>query len=101
TASGYLAAGLSAACGLAACAASLRQRTAIVVAPGQPGERKETWGWLALAATSGFGTLGLEVLYVRLFSLVLHNSTYTFGAVVAVFLLALSLGPALAALLGR
>lgn len=48
--------------------------------------------WTLFAALAGFGTLALEVLYTRLFSLVFHNSTYTFGAVVAAFLLALALG---------
>lgn len=49
-----------------------------------------------LAALSGFGTLGLEVLYIRLFALVFHNSTYTFGAVTAIFLASLAAGAALA-----
>ena len=38
----------------------------------------------------------LEVLYLRLFSLVFHNSTYTFGIVVAAFLAALAIGAAVA-----
>lgn len=93
--SGYLAAGISAACGSAA----------IIVArmrPGLNGFAKEASdsahcsagnrAWLAAAALSGFGTLGLEVLFMRMFTLVFHNSSYTFGAVVAVFLLALSVG---------
>ena len=57
------------------------------------------WWWVA--AASGFVTLALEVLYTRLFALVLHNSTYTFGAVVAVFLAGLALGAVLVAALGR
>ena len=56
---------------------------------------------LAIAAISGFATLALEILYTRLFSLVFHNSTYTFGNVVAVFLLALAVGAALVAVLMR
>lgn len=56
---------------------------------------------LAIAAISGFATLALEILYTRLFSLVFHNSTYTFGNVVAVFLLALAVGAALVAALMR
>jgi spermidine synthase len=44
------------------------------------------------AAFSGFGTLALEVLYTRMFSLVLHNSTHTFAIVIAIFLLGLALG---------
>lgn len=47
--------------------------------------------WYLLAALSGFGTLALQVLYNRMFSLVFHNSTYSFGSIVAVFLVALSL----------
>lgn len=46
------------------------------------------WTWLALI--SGYGILALQVLYMRLFSLVLHNSVYSFGAVVAVFLVAMT-----------
>ena len=49
------------------------------------------------AALSGFGTLALEVLYTRLFSLVLHNSTHTFAIVIAVFLLGLAIGAILSA----
>ncbi|VTU01675.1 spermine synthase : Spermine/spermidine synthase family protein OS=Rhodopirellula europaea SH398 GN=RESH_06305 PE=4 SV=1: Spermine_synth [Gemmataceae bacterium] len=103
-ASGFLAAVLSAACWLTACVAAFFQRGA-----NTPGEAADieadrpggSSGWLAVAAISGFGILCLEVLYTRMFSLVLHNSVYTFGAVVAVFLLALSLGAAVAVRLGR
>jgi spermidine synthase len=56
---------------------------------------------LFLSFISGFGTLALQVLYTRMFSLVFHNSTYTFGIVVAVFLGALALGAALAGWLQR
>lgn len=52
---------------------------------------------LFLSAASGFGTLMLQVLYTRMFSLVLHNSTYTFGIVVAVFLASLATGAGVAA----
>lgn len=43
-----------------------------------------------LAGFSGFATLSLQVLYTRLFSLVFHNSTYSFGTVVVAFLIALT-----------
>ncbi|MEM9696841.1 MAG: hypothetical protein AAGA56_30175, partial [Myxococcota bacterium] len=46
--------------------------------------------WLVAAATSGFGTLAAQVLYVRLFALVFHNSTYTFSAILLVVLFSLS-----------
>ena len=59
------------------------------------------WLLLTLAFVSGFGTLALQVLYTRMFALVFHNSTYTFGVVVAVFLAALAAGAAVASWLQR
>ena len=53
------------------------------------------WVLVMISGLSGFATLGLQVLYTRMFSLVFHNSTYTFGIVIAVFLAALALGAAL------
>ncbi len=55
------------------------------------------WRLRLAAVVTGFTTLALQVLYTRMFSLVFHNSTYTFGIVVAVFLLSLALGAAFAA----
>jgi spermidine synthase len=52
----------------------------------------ESW----MAALSGFGVLALQVLYMRLFSLVLHNSVYTFAVVVIVFLAGLSISSVIA-----
>jgi spermidine synthase len=57
--------------------------------------------WLTTAAISGFGILASEVLYTRMFSLVLHNSTYTFGSVLAVVLVALAASAATCAWLLR
>jgi spermidine synthase len=48
--------------------------------------------WTIVVAVSGFATLALEVLYTRLFSLIFHNSTYTFSFVLIGFLLGISLG---------
>ena len=56
---------------------------------------------VVLAFVSGFGTLALQVLFTRMFALVFHNSTYTFGIVVAVFLAALACGAASASWLQR
>ena len=56
---------------------------------------------LTLSFLSGFGTLALQVLYTRMFSLVFHNSTYTFGIVIAVFLASLAAGAGLASKLQR
>lgn len=54
-----------------------------------------------VAAASGFLTLALEVLWTRLFSLVVQNSVYTFAAILLVFLLALAIGAVVAHLLAR
>lgn len=62
---------------------------------------KPTFLVLLLAFVSGFGTLALQVLFTRMFALVFHNSTYTFGVVVAVFLAALAGGAAMASFLQR
>ena len=56
---------------------------------------------LILSFVSGFGTLALQVLFTRMFALVFHNSTYTFGVVVAVFLAALAGGAAFASFMQR
>ena len=52
-----------------------------------------------VAAASGALGLGLEVLWMRLFAQVLHNSVYSFAAVSLVFLVALALGAGLAAIM--
>jgi spermidine synthase len=56
--------------------------------------------WTA-AIVSGFATLGLEVLWVRMYAQVLQNSVYTFSATLTVFLVALALGSGVANLLCR
>ncbi|MDB5349132.1 MAG: speE 3 [Planctomycetota bacterium] len=93
--SSYLAAGISAVCGLVAIALGGRgPRTAIAAeqATAKPPAAGESALWVGIVAMTGFGTLALEVLYMRMFALVFHNSTYTFGIVVALFLLGLALG---------
>lgn len=55
---------------------------------------------VALSALSGFAVLGLEVLYTRMFALVFHNSTFSFGAVLATHLGALSLAAVLVSRVG-
>jgi spermidine synthase len=62
-------------------------------APPPPGSRR----LLAIAFGSGFATLALQLLWTRMFALVLQNSVYSFGSVVAVFLAGLALGAALVA----
>lgn len=68
--------------------AAARQNTSAVGSP--------SFIWPAFAILSGFGTLALQVLYLHMFALVLHNSTYTFGAVLTMFLAGLAVGAALA-----
>ncbi|MCE9567759.1 MAG: fused MFS/spermidine synthase [Planctomycetes bacterium] len=98
--SSYLAAGVSAACGLLACFMSFRVQAIAHLSAPLPQDDPPATFWV-VAALSGFGTLGLEVLYMRLFALVFHNSTYTFGAVLAVFLAGLALGASLVAAVER
>lgn len=109
--SGFVAAGLSATCAIAALIVAdiFRRRQSTNERNGSPEEfglmGPETTNvattvvssWNVLAGICGFGALALQVLYLRLFSLVFHNSTYTFGIVVAVYLLALASGAWLAA----
>ncbi len=54
-----------------------------------------------IAFASGFATLAVEVIWTRAFAQVLQNSVYTYALVLTVFLLALSLGAALANALSR
>jgi spermidine synthase len=55
----------------------------------------------AAALGAGFLAIGLEVLWVKLFAQVLHNSVYSFAAVSIVVLLAIALGAAIASALLR
>ncbi|TVQ53075.1 MAG: hypothetical protein EA355_13965 [Rhodobacteraceae bacterium] len=55
----------------------------------------------AVAFVSGVATLGVEVIWTRLFSQVLQNSVYTYALVLTTFLAALALGASLANRLAR
>ena len=55
----------------------------------------------AVALVSGTATLGVEVLWTRLFSQVLQNSVQTYALVLATFLVALSAGALVASALAR
>jgi len=54
-----------------------------------------------LAWLSGFASLALQVLWIRMFAQVLHNSVYTYSAILSVFLIALALGGVIARELAR
>ena len=101
TSSSNLAAAISAGCGLVAIGLSyFLDPPRPEVSRLQLREEELPMRWWLLAGVSGFSILALEVLYLRLFSLVFHNSTYTFGLVVTVFLFALALGSTLAGVIG-
>ncbi len=55
----------------------------------------------AVAFLSGFLVLGLEVVWTRMLAQVLHNSVYSFTAILVTFLVALACGSAIANLLSR
>ncbi len=56
---------------------------------------------MAVCFFSGFGVLALEVLWTRMFSLVLENSVYTYAAILVVVLASLALGSLVSAVLAR
>ena len=54
-----------------------------------------------IAFASGFAALALEVLWTRMFSQVLHNSVYSFSAILTTFLVALAVGATVSHILCR
>jgi len=71
---------------------------------GQSAQANETsvrYPLTILAWVSGFASLALQVLWVRMFAQVLHNSVYTYSAILAVFLLSLAIGGTIARELAR
>ena len=54
-----------------------------------------------LALMSGFASLALQVLWIRMFAQVLHNSVYTYSAILSVFLISLAIGSSIARQLAR
>jgi spermidine synthase len=56
---------------------------------------------LSIAVFSGFISIAVEILWTRMFSQVLQNSTYTYSLVLGIFLLALAMGAVLANILTR
>ena len=55
----------------------------------------------AICFLSGFGVLALEVLWTRMFALVLENSVYTFAAILVVVLFCLAGGSLISSALAR
>ena len=56
---------------------------------------------IVLASVSGFASLALQVLWIRMFAQVLHNSVYTYSAILSTFLVALAIGGGIARELAR
>jgi spermidine synthase len=54
-----------------------------------------------IACLSGFATLSIEVLWTQMFAQVLHNSVYSFSAILVTFLVSLGLGGLLARAVAR
>ncbi|TMA71962.1 MAG: hypothetical protein E6J72_21040, partial [Deltaproteobacteria bacterium] len=73
---------------------------ALRTARAEPDDASRARLYLVAAASGALG-LGLEVLWVRFFAQVLHNSVYSFTAVTLVVVAGLALGAAVAALLLR
>jgi spermidine synthase len=91
----YLAAGMNLAIGIAALRLAARiqagEDTCAPAAAAGPRQRP-AGALLFAAAVSGFGTLALEVVFVRLLSQRSEGSVYTFGLLLAIFLLFLAVG---------
>ena len=68
------------------------QSTALVTHGAAVGPQDSAAIWTALAFFSGANVLGLEILALHLFGQVLHNSTYTFAAVLVVVIASLAAG---------
>ncbi len=82
----YIAVALSAACALAGWRMALHEvPSAALVVP-------STLHVGLAAAWCGAMTLALQVLVLRLFALTFHNSTYTFGLTIGVFIVCLAMG---------
>ena len=65
---------------------------AAVATPQRDWPQAARWAALAALGLGGVLSLGLEVVYVHMLSIVAGNSVYAFGLMVATFLLGLSLG---------
>jgi spermidine synthase len=72
-----------------------------VVPPSDPPLDLNRIALMAICFLSGFGVLALEVLWTRMFALVLENSVYTFAAILVVVLSCLAGGSLISSLLAR
>jgi len=64
-----------------------------VQAPSVDSDSQSAWRWAVAAFTiSGFAAIGLEVIWTRLFTFVLTGYTYSFTAMLTVFLIGISVG---------
>ncbi len=70
--------------------------SSIAPAPTEGNPTRLMW---VIAGVSGAATLGIEIVWTRLFSQVLQNSAYTYAIVLSSFLIALACGAVLARIL--
>jgi spermidine synthase len=69
--------------------------------PAAPATKAGTWAVYFTIGLSGMSALGAEVIWTRLFSLLLSGNTYTFSIILAVFLIGIGLGSAAGAFIAR
>lgn len=70
----------------------------------EPEPQTESSAWTTAGVTavvSGLTTMMLQVFWIRMFSQVLHNSVYTFSAILVTFLASLAVGGVIAGALTR
>lgn len=79
-----------------------RSEPTSAAAPAAVGEARASFGlWMALYALSGFVALSLEVLWFRLLDLAVKSTAFTFGSMLAFYLLGTGLGCLLGVALSR
>jgi spermidine synthase len=71
------------------------------VEPPPPVQDAVTWVVYATIALSGMTALGAEVIWTRLFTLLLGGTTYTFSIILAVFLIGIGLGSGVGSVVAR
>ncbi|MEO1271726.1 MAG: fused MFS/spermidine synthase, partial [Myxococcota bacterium] len=67
-------------------------REEVLPLPASPTQPIAGWMLYAVAVCSGWATLGLEVIWIRLLRITLGSTTYTFTLVIATFILGIGLG---------
>jgi predicted membrane-bound spermidine synthase len=77
--------------------AAERSAVAVATAPaseGTPATERPVWPWMAAYAFTGAAALGLELVFFRLVDGVMRSNSYSFGHVLAIYLLLFGAGAA-------